>query len=54
MLSHNCGVTLKAFDNLIAIAGLTPALPFIIADRVLRVTLSALAASVTVKPNGSR
>src|SRR5437867_530146 len=41
-------------DRRIAISGLTPARPFRIDERVLRLTSSASAAFVTVTPSGSK
>ena len=44
----------NAIDRRIAISGLMPARPFKIADNVLRLTPSASAALVTVRPSGSK
>ncbi len=50
--SQPSGVRPKTFDNLMAISGLTPTLPFKRTERVFRVTPRAMAASVTVKFSG--
>jgi len=45
---------LKAIDNQTTISGLMPERPFKMLDRVLRLTPSAWAASVMLRPRGSR
>ncbi len=53
-LSQLSAVVPKAIDRRTAISGLMPAWQFRMLDRVLRLTPSALAASVTVKPRGCK